>query len=87
MKVWIKCRLVHHSPKRSSPTRNTGIDAMQTGYYAFVIAQDGHIKDRITLLCDNDEKAKEQAKHLVDGHAVELWQEKRRLAVFAPDEQ
>jgi hypothetical protein len=58
---------------------------MESGYYAYLIGSDGHIKDRIDLLCENDEKAKHQARKLVDGHAVELWQEKRRIAVFEPD--
>jgi hypothetical protein len=58
---------------------------MESGYYAYLIGSDGRIKDRINMFCEDDEKAKEQARQLVDGHAVELWQEKRRIAVFKPD--
>ena len=54
------------------------------GYYAYVIGDDGHIQSRIEVRCDNDEEAKRCAKQLVDGHAVELWQEARMIATFRP---
>ena len=54
------------------------------GYRAYIIASDGHIRDRIDLFCESDEEAKERAQQLVDGHAVELWDEGRRIAVFEP---
>jgi len=57
---------------------------MSWGYYAFVIGDDGHINNRIEVLCDNDEDAIRCAKRLVDGHAIELWQETRRVATFTP---
>jgi hypothetical protein len=34
--------------------------------------------------CDNDEEAKRLAEQLVDGHAIELWQEARMVARFEP---
>ena len=55
---------------------------MTTGYYAYVMGQDGHIQNRIALLCDDDEEAKRLAKQLVDGHDVELWQGTRMVATF-----
>jgi hypothetical protein len=57
---------------------------MTTGYYAYVIGPDGHIMNRIDVGCDNDEEAKSCALQLVDGHAIELWQEARRVATFQP---
>jgi len=42
---------------------------------------------RVTILAANDEDAKEQAKQLVDGHSVELWQESRKIiATFDPEQ-
>ncbi len=57
---------------------------MTSGYYAYVIGKDGHIMDRIALLCESDDDAKERAEQLVNGHAVELWQEARMIATFEP---
>jgi len=51
----------------------------------YIVGNDGRIKDRITIHCDDDEKAKIDARALVDGRAVELWQESRRVAVFQPE--
>jgi hypothetical protein len=59
---------------------------MSEGYYAYIIGADGHVKDRVAILVDTDEEAKLRAKQLVDGHAVELWQEARRVATFRPEE-
>jgi hypothetical protein len=53
-------------------------------YSAYVIGPDGRIERRIDLLCENEEAAKERARQLVDGHAVELWQFDRQIAVFEP---
>jgi hypothetical protein len=52
------------------------------GYRAYLIGPDGHIFQRIDLVCENDEDAKERAKQLVDGHDIELWQLDRRIATF-----
>jgi hypothetical protein len=54
------------------------------GYRAYIIGRDGHIQDRIDLFCDSDDEAKQRAKQLVDGYAVELWDEGRQIAVFEP---
>jgi hypothetical protein len=43
-------------------------------YQAYVIGEDGHIKQRIDLVCADDDRAKERAKSLVDGQTIELWQ-------------
>lgn len=56
------------------------------GYYAYLIGEDGQIMQRIAITCDGDSEAKDRARQLVDGCAVELWQQARRVAVFEPDE-
>jgi hypothetical protein len=56
------------------------------GYRAYLIGLDGHIQQRVDLLCDHDEAAKEHAEKLVDGHDVELWQLNRRICEFKAKE-
>lgn len=56
------------------------------GYHAYLMGSDGHIQQRIDLLCDADEAAKEQAEQFVDGHDVELWQLNRRICEFKAKE-
>jgi hypothetical protein len=56
------------------------------GYYVYVIGDDGHIQNRIDVICNDDDEARRCAQQLVDGHAVELWQEKRMIATFRPKE-
>ena len=34
----------------------------------YFIGHDGHIMQRLDLICADDETAKQQAKYLVDGH-------------------
>jgi hypothetical protein len=53
-------------------------------YEAYVVGSDGHISMRIDLHCAHEEAAKESARQLVNGHAVELWQRDRRVATFIP---
>jgi len=55
------------------------------GYYAYIIGDDGHIVNRVDVLCDDDEEAKRRVQQLVDGHAIELWQEARKVASFEPE--
>jgi hypothetical protein len=43
---------------------------------------DGHILRPVELFCKDDEDAKEQARQLVDGHDVELWQLDRKISMF-----
>jgi hypothetical protein len=57
---------------------------MTSGYYAFVIGDDGHVKNRIEVLCNDDDEAKRCAGQLVDGHAIELWQEVRKVVTLQP---
>ena len=57
------------------------------GYCAYVFDHDGHIVQRIEVLCDDDEEAKRRAEQLVDGHAIKLWQEARPAASSQPKKQ
>lgn len=52
-------------------------------YRAYLLGRDGHIIDRVYFVCGDDEAAKERVKQLVDGHAIELWHEGRRVATLA----
>lgn len=56
------------------------------GYCAYLIGSDGRIKERVDLLCDDDETAKAKAELLVDGHDVELWQLDRPVCSFKAKE-
>jgi hypothetical protein len=53
-------------------------------YSAYIIGHDGHITQRIDLLCADEADAHEQAKQLVNGQAVELWHLDRLIATFVP---
>jgi hypothetical protein len=50
------------------------------------MGDDGHVRNRIDVVCDYDEEAKRCAQQLLDGQAIELWQEARRVATFQPKE-
>ena len=51
-------------------------------YRVYVIGSDGHFRSSLELECADDDEAMEQAKMLVDGHDVELWQRARKVARF-----
>ncbi|UPK28401.1 hypothetical protein [Bradyrhizobium sp. 195] len=53
-------------------------------YRAYVVGHDGHFTARIDLVCADDDSARERAKQLVDGQAVELWQGNRKIDRFDP---
>jgi len=48
-----------------------------TYYRAYIIGQDGHFKEAITLDCADDTTAVESAKQLINGHDIELWKQDR----------
>ena len=60
--------------------------AMQ-GYRAYIMGPDGHIQDMVVIHSETEEKAKERARQLVDGHAVELWDEARKITRIEPDKR
>jgi hypothetical protein len=51
-------------------------------YRVYVIGGDGHFVRAIQIDCPTDEAAVDSAKHLVDGHDIELWQLDRKIATF-----
>ena len=51
-------------------------------YRVYTLGEDGHIKGRTEIRCPDDESALEHAKQLADGHAVELWECDRRIALI-----
>jgi hypothetical protein len=51
-------------------------------YRAFIVGGDGHFSGFEELVCDDDAKAIEKAKRLVDGHDVELWNGARLVVVL-----
>ena len=54
------------------------------GHYAYLIGVDGHIAKRVGIVCGDDEEAKDLAKQMADGHAVELWHGACMIAAFEP---
>jgi len=52
-----------------------------------VIGPDGHIQQRIDLLCADDNAAEERTKQLADGHAIDLWHGDRFIATFKAEQQ
>jgi hypothetical protein len=51
-------------------------------YRAYIVDHDGHFLTYSALDCVDDDDAKKQAKQLVDGHDVELWQCARNVERF-----
>jgi hypothetical protein len=51
-------------------------------YRVYIVGSDGHFFNSVPLECADDDEAAEQAKQLVDGHDVELWQRDRKVAAF-----
>jgi hypothetical protein len=57
---------------------------MDVEYRAYMIGPDNRIVSRVELICEDDDDAKERARQLVDGRAIELWRGAERLARFEP---
>ena len=55
------------------------------GDYAYFVGTDGHYTKRVAIVCDDDEEAKRFAKQMVDGHAIELWHEARKITTLEPE--
>jgi len=51
-------------------------------YRVYLIGPDGHFFKSVQLECADDAEATEQAKQLIDGHDVELWQRDRKVGTF-----
>ncbi|GMO10799.1 hypothetical protein CO683_40330 [Bradyrhizobium ottawaense] len=55
-----------------------------SNFRAYIIDAEGHIKLRVDLEVPNESAAKDKARQLVDGHAVELWDGAKKLDRFEP---
>ena len=51
-------------------------------YKIYLIGKDGRFFKAIDIGCEDDAAAVAEAKTLVDGHDLELWQRDRRIARF-----
>jgi hypothetical protein len=51
-------------------------------YCAYILGADGHILNRVDLICANEDEAKDCVVRLVGNQNVELWQRDRKLAEF-----
>jgi glycine cleavage system regulatory protein len=51
-------------------------------YRAYIIGLDGHFYRSVSLDCVDDAAAVEQARQLLDGHDIELWQLDRKVIRF-----
>jgi hypothetical protein len=54
------------------------------GYRVYILGPDGHVQNRIDIICDDEAEAIRLAKQLVDGHDVELWHLGRLVETFRP---
>ncbi len=55
------------------------------GYYAYLTGVDGSCLKAHAVVCEDDEEAKRFANEWSDGHAIELSQEARKIALFEPE--
>jgi hypothetical protein len=55
------------------------------GYYLYIMSNDGHVQNRVNVICADDEEARNRARRLMDGQAVELWLEGRKIAELKPE--
>ena len=51
-------------------------------YRAYLIGDDDHFHDVVSLICDDDAEAVEMAKRLAIDRDVELWQLDRKIGSF-----
>jgi hypothetical protein len=52
-------------------------------YRIYTVSKDGHIQSApVSLDCDDDRAAIERAEAMKDGLDLEVWQERRRVAVL-----
>ena len=57
-------------------------------YRIYSVTREGRIKSApVTIDCDDDQIAIERAKSIKDGLDLEVWQERRRVAVLKSNPQ
>lgn len=52
------------------------------GYRAYILDPEGHVQNRVDLICEDEAEAIRLAQQLLDGFDVELWQLTRKIATF-----
>jgi hypothetical protein len=53
-------------------------------YQVLILTPEGHILDRHTLTCADDDEAKETARVLAESSTVEVWKGPVRIVRFEP---
>jgi hypothetical protein len=54
-------------------------------YRIYTIGKDGHIAGPPVIIdAADDQGARQKAKRVLDGHAIEVWNGTRRIAKFDP---
>ena len=57
-------------------------------YRFYVVNKDGHIAGPpLVVDCADDEAAVKEAKQLVDGGVIEIWQRARKVKYLTPDKK
>ena len=57
-----------------------------TVYRVYVVDAGGHTSQPPQVIeCNDDQEALKQARQLVDGKAVEVWNEAKRVGLLEPD--
>ncbi|MGY4572566.1 hypothetical protein QA639_37315 [Bradyrhizobium pachyrhizi] len=56
----------------------------ESSFAAYIVDRDGHIANRIDLLCIDEAAARESAKALANDNQIELWDGDRLIAEFKP---
>ena len=52
-------------------------------FRAYFLDEDGHIENRINIVCEDETTAEDKVKRLLAGHDVELWQGDRKIGTFS----
>ena len=56
-------------------------------YRIYAVSKDEHIHSAPRLIdCADDEAAMQKARQLLDGQALEVWEEKRKVGRLEPDD-
>lgn len=51
-------------------------------YTAYMLRRDGHLVGFVEFFCSDEGTATERVRKLATEHAVELWQNDRKIAVY-----
>lgn len=51
-------------------------------YTAYMLRRDGHLVGFVEFFCSDEGTATERVRKLATDHAVELWQNDRKIAVY-----